>query len=66
MMDSLGWGTFLLWGIFDLIISVLAFLFLKETKDMSLEAIAHQRYKKNASMDEFAPASSKAQDQRSI
>lgn len=46
MMDRLGWGTFLVWGGFDVVISVLAFLFLKETKDLSLEAIANQRFNK--------------------
>ncbi|KAK7429356.1 hypothetical protein QQZ08_004168 [Neonectria magnoliae] len=46
MMDRLGWGTFLVWGVFDAVISVMAFLFLKETKDLSLEAIASQRFNK--------------------
>ncbi|CAM1507519.1 Fc.00g071600.m01.CDS01 [Cosmosporella sp. VM-42] len=64
MMESLGWGTFLLWGIFDLVISVTAFLFLKETKDLSLEAIAHQRYKKNVSLDEFAGGQGKVVEDR--
>ncbi|KAI0829144.1 general substrate transporter [Hypoxylon sp. FL0890] len=45
MISSLGWGTFLLWGIFDVVIAVLAFIFLKETRGLSLEAIAHQRFK---------------------
>lgn len=51
MMESMGWGTFLLWGIFDAVISVVTFFFLKETKGMSLEAIAHQRFKKGGSSD---------------
>lgn len=46
MMERLGWGTFLVWGVFDVAICVLAFLFLKETKDLSLEAIASQRFNK--------------------
>ncbi|KAI0845820.1 general substrate transporter [Daldinia vernicosa] len=45
MISSLGWGTFLLWGIFDAVISVLAFAFLKETRGLSLEVIAQQRFK---------------------
>ncbi|KAL6849437.1 hypothetical protein ACO1O0_008977 [Amphichorda felina] len=51
MMESMGWGTFLLWGIFDAVISIVTFFFLKETKGMSLEAIAHQRFKKGGSSD---------------
>ncbi|KAH7131504.1 MFS sugar transporter-like protein [Dactylonectria estremocensis] len=46
MMERLGWGTFLVWGCFDVAISVLACLFLTETKDLSLEAIANQRFNK--------------------
>lgn len=46
MMERLGWGTFLVWGVFDVAICVLAFLFLKETKHLSLEAIASQRFNK--------------------
>ncbi|KAH7127560.1 MFS sugar transporter-like protein [Dactylonectria macrodidyma] len=46
MMERLGWGTFLVWGCFDVAISVLAFLFLTETKDLSLEVIANQRFNK--------------------
>lgn len=42
----MGWGTFLLWGVFDLVIASVAFFFLRETKGLSLEAIAHQRFKK--------------------
>ncbi|KAF7543471.1 hypothetical protein G7Z17_g10711 [Cylindrodendrum hubeiense] len=46
MMERLGWGTFLVWGVFDVAICVLTFLFLQETKDLSLEAIANQRFDK--------------------
>jgi hypothetical protein len=53
MISDLGWGTFLLWGIFDLVIAVLAFLFLKETKGLSLEIIAHQRFKKGSTADDL-------------
>ncbi|KAI1813442.1 general substrate transporter [Poronia punctata] len=51
MIDSLGWGTFLLWGIFDLAIAILTFLFLKETRGLSLESIAHSRFKAKSSRD---------------
>lgn len=53
MIKHLGWGTFLLWGIFDAIIAVMAFFFLKETKGLSLEAIAHQQFKKDASAEDI-------------
>ncbi|KAI1338439.1 general substrate transporter [Xylariaceae sp. FL0016] len=49
MITNLGWGTFLLWGVFDAVIAVLAFMFLKETRGLSLEAIAHQRFQKGGS-----------------
>lgn len=52
MISSMGWGTFLLWGVFDAVIAVLAFVFLKETKGLSLEAIAHQKFKKGASRED--------------
>ncbi|CAK7231296.1 hypothetical protein SBRCBS47491_007881 [Sporothrix bragantina] len=49
MMTGLGgWGTFLLWGIFDAVIAVVSFFFLRETKGLSLETIAHQEFRKNA------------------
>lgn len=51
MISSMGWGTFLLWGVFDAVIAVLAFFFMKETKGLSLEAIAHQKFKKGASTE---------------
>ncbi|KAI2628177.1 general substrate transporter [Xylaria nigripes] len=44
MINSIGWGTFLVWGIFDLIVAVTTFLFLKETRGLSLEHIAQSRY----------------------
>lgn len=55
-----------MWGIFNIVISVLTFLFLKETKDLSLEAIAHQRYNKKASIGDLDHAKSKIRDDRSI
>lgn len=53
MMSSMDWGTFLLWGVFDAIIAFFAFLFLRETRGLSLEAIAHQRFKKGSSADDM-------------
>lgn len=44
MITNLGWGTFLLWGLFDAVIALLTFLFLKETKGLSLEEIAHNNF----------------------
>lgn len=49
MMTGLGgWGTFLLWGLFDAVIATISFFFLRETKGLSLETIAHQEFRKNA------------------
>lgn len=53
MMKSMGWGTFLLWGLFDAIIAIWAFFFLKETRGLSLETIAHQRFAKGSSADDI-------------
>ncbi|CAK7236536.1 hypothetical protein SCUCBS95973_009639 [Sporothrix curviconia] len=48
MMTGLGgWGTFLLWGVFDSVIAVVSFFFLRETKGLSLETIANQEFRKN-------------------
>ncbi|KAI8626433.1 general substrate transporter [Xylariaceae sp. FL1651] len=52
MIASLGWGTFLLWGLFDLVIAVLTFFFLKETRGLSLEHIAHSRFRANSSPED--------------
>lgn len=52
MITNMGWGTFLLWGIFDVVTAVVAFFFLKETKGLSLETIAHQNFKKGSSEDD--------------
>ncbi|KAI1823507.1 general substrate transporter [Xylaria intraflava] len=49
MIDSLGWGTFLVWGLFDLVISGFTFFFLKETRGLSLEHIAQSHYKADSS-----------------
>ncbi|KAI0026105.1 general substrate transporter [Xylariomycetidae sp. FL0641] len=53
MIDNIGWGTFLLWGIFDVIIAVVSYFFLKETRGLSLEAISHQRFKRGSSRDDL-------------
>ena len=39
MINSLGWGTFLFWGILNFVIAVCTALFLKETQGKSLEEI---------------------------
>ncbi|CZR56988.1 related to quinate transport protein [Phialocephala subalpina] len=44
MITNLGWGTFLLWGLFDAVIAVLTFFFLKETRGLSLEEISHNDF----------------------
>ncbi|KAL1870152.1 hypothetical protein Daus18300_005216 [Diaporthe australafricana] len=49
MVTNMGWGTFLLWGVFDIVIAVIAFFFLKETKGLSLETIARQNFRKRDS-----------------
>ena len=41
MIKNLGWGTFLLWGLFDLIIAMYSWFWLIETGGKSLEEIAH-------------------------
>ncbi|KAI1111318.1 putative MFS quinate transporter [Nemania sp. NC0429] len=52
MIASLGWGTFLLWGIFDLVIAAATFFLLKETRGLSLEHIAKSRFRPHSSSDE--------------
>ncbi|KAL1623038.1 hypothetical protein SLS56_008449 [Neofusicoccum ribis] len=37
MIDSMGWGTFLLWGLFDIVIGIFTVLFARETRGLSLE-----------------------------
>lgn len=39
MMDSMAWGTFLLYGALDLLILAFVFFFVKETADKSLEEV---------------------------
>jgi sugar porter (SP) family MFS transporter len=41
MIKNLGWGTFLFWGIADLVIAGGAWFFLDETRGRSLEEITH-------------------------
>jgi sugar porter (SP) family MFS transporter len=62
MITNMGWGTFLLWGVFDVIIAVVAFFFLKETKGLSLEAIAHQNFKKGSSEHDVIPTKQHDED----
>ncbi|KAI0198146.1 putative MFS quinate transporter [Astrocystis sublimbata] len=51
MIASLGWGTFLVWGIFDAVIALATFFLLKETRGLSLEHIAHTKYQAKNSSD---------------
>ena len=44
MITNMGWGTFLLWGLFDAAIAAGTFLFLRETRGLSLEEIAHNDF----------------------
>ena len=44
MISNIGWGTFLLWGLFDAVIAIISFFFLRETKGLSLEEIAHNDF----------------------
>ncbi|TVY13393.1 putative quinate permease [Lachnellula arida] len=44
MITNMGWGTFLLWGLFDAVIAVFTFFFLKETRGLSLEEIVHNDF----------------------
>lgn len=55
MITNMGWGTFLLWGVFDLIIAIVSFFFLKETRGLSLETIGQQKYKRGNSPDSVKP-----------
>jgi hypothetical protein len=54
MMSSMGWGVFLLWGLFDVVIAVYAYFCLKETKGLSLEKIAHQEFKIGSPREDVA------------
>ena len=40
MINNMGWGTFLLWGLFDTVIAMFSWVAIKETKGKSLEEIA--------------------------
>jgi hypothetical protein len=44
MITNMGWGTFLLWGLFDAVIAIVTFFFLRETNGLSLEEIAHSDF----------------------
>ncbi|KAI1149659.1 putative MFS quinate transporter [Nemania diffusa] len=52
MIASLGWGTFLVWGIFDLVIACFTFFLLKETRGLSLEQIAQSRFRAHSSSND--------------
>ncbi|KAF1346599.1 MFS sugar transporter-like protein [Delphinella strobiligena] len=41
MVKNMGYGVFLLWGIFDLVIAIGVYFFLVETRGLSLEQITH-------------------------
>lgn len=47
---NIKWGTFLLWGIFDLVIALGVWFLLTETRGLSLEQITH-----TASQDTVKP-----------
>lgn len=40
MIDNMGWGTFLLWGLFDIVIACYAWFGLIETRGKTLEDIS--------------------------
>jgi MFS family permease len=44
MISNMGWGTFLLWGLFDVVIVAGTFFFLRETRGLSLEEVAHNDF----------------------
>ncbi|KAI0965352.1 putative MFS quinate transporter [Xylaria arbuscula] len=52
MIASLGWGTFLVWGLFDIVIAGFTFFLLKETRGLSLEHIAQSHFKAGSSTSE--------------
>ncbi|KAI9714723.1 MAG: hypothetical protein M1820_000012 [Bogoriella megaspora] len=49
-LHKTGWGTFLLWGLFDTVIAIFSWTVIKETKGKSLEQIAN--------VDNYAPTKS--------
>ncbi|KAF2091727.1 MFS quinate transporter [Saccharata proteae CBS 121410] len=51
MIANMGWGTFLLWGLFDILIAICSLLFLKETRGKSLEQIANAEHAFQPSRD---------------
>lgn len=55
MIDDMGWGTFLFWGLADAVIAIGTFLFLKETQGLSLEEIAHNDYGHAPNFKDFDP-----------
>lgn len=53
MIANMGWGTFLLWGLFDIVIAAGAYLWLGETKGRSLEEIACEGFGKASAVEGF-------------
>ncbi|KAJ4359951.1 uncharacterized protein N0V89_000510 [Didymosphaeria variabile] len=52
MIDDMGWGTFLFWGLADACIAIGTFVFLKETRGLSLEEIAHDDYSRGKNLED--------------
>jgi hypothetical protein len=46
MIANLGWGTFLLWGLFDALIAIGSWWSLRETRGLSLEEIAVEDFRR--------------------
>ena len=60
MIKHMGWGTFLLWGLFDFLIAVYSWFGLAETQGKSLEEITHLDGRLGGKdVDEFGEAGSK-------
>lgn len=62
MIKNLGWGTFLFWGLADLVIAAGAWFFLDETRGRSLEDITHttERAKSFVGADHYEEEGGKA------
>ncbi|WPH00806.1 Hypothetical protein R9X50_00363600 [Acrodontium crateriforme] len=69
MIKNMGWGTFLLWGLFDLAIALFSWLVLDETKGRSLEEIIHGQevlHLKKDSLDQDEIEHGDARDQKTL
>lgn len=51
MIANLGWGTFLFWGLANVVISISSWFILKETKGLSLEEIGVGAYGTESLLD---------------